>query len=190
MPSWLKLGYHPAAGEDPRYWLELPWISDGPGRLSSRWNRKAPPRIGQIHPPYGPRYQLGDRLVMYLTGPKKCPAILEVTAEPCWDPDRVDREAAPGEGDRWGVLTEVKRVAAPPAQQRPRPAVARCHPGVDCSEGARSACGSAIRGGRASDQALATQAAAADPGCLETSSDRSGQRGGVCAAGGDRRQAG
>ena len=117
--AWLKIGYHAAAGEDARYWHKLPWISDSPGRRSSWWNREARPRTGMSHPPHGPQYRVGDRLVMYLTGPKKCPAILEVSAKPRWDPDRVDRVAAPGEGDRWGVLTEVKAVAAVPLSKAP-----------------------------------------------------------------------
>jgi hypothetical protein len=59
---------------------------------------------------------------MYLTGPKKCPAILEVVREPYWDPDRVDREGGePAEGDRWGVVTEVRGVAALPIDQAPAP---------------------------------------------------------------------
>lgn len=46
--------------------------------------------------------------MVYVTGLGRCPAILEVTAEPTWDPMRVDEEANPGEGDVWGVVTEVE----------------------------------------------------------------------------------
>lgn len=113
MQHWLKLGYHTGARENESYWRDLPWVSDGPGRRSERWNQRATPQVGEVHPAFGPRYEVGDRLVMYLTGPKKCPAILEVTRDPHWDPDRVDREgAATAEGDRWGVVTEVAAVSA------------------------------------------------------------------------------
>jgi hypothetical protein len=47
-------------------------------------------------------------LVIYITKRGKCPAILEVTGAPHWDPDRIDRDDRPGEGDRWGVVTPVR----------------------------------------------------------------------------------
>lgn len=49
-------------------------------------------------------------LVMYLTGVRVCPAILEVIEPPRWDPDEVD-DAWPGAGDRWGVVTPVRCIA-------------------------------------------------------------------------------
>lgn len=65
-----------------------------------------------MYPPYGPRYKVGDRLVVYITGAGVCPAILEVTGEPRWDPDHHDREGKRGEGDQWGVITPVRGVHA------------------------------------------------------------------------------
>jgi hypothetical protein len=47
-----------------------------------------------------------------VTSVGRCPAIFEVTVEPRWNPGRVDREARRGEGDRWGVLTEVRGLYA------------------------------------------------------------------------------
>lgn len=121
MASWLKLGYFTDAFEAD-YWLGRRWVSDGPGRASSRWGNGRRPRRGQKYPPFGPQYKIGDRLVIYVTGRGLCPAILEVTAEPQWDPDRVDDEAKQGDGETWGVLTEVQVVysvgldKAPPLQ--------------------------------------------------------------------------
>lgn len=113
MSAWLKLGYHTEARSDQRYWENVSWVSDSPGRSSGRWKTRPRPQIGTSRPPHGPRYEAGDQLVMYLTGPRRCPAILEVTHAPIWDPDRVDRESgSPGDGDQWGVLTEVVALAS------------------------------------------------------------------------------
>ncbi len=108
MRYWLKLGYFgEAVGEgDAAYWMRRAWVSDSPGRRSSRWEHRPRPRRGDTYPPYGPRYAIGDHLVIYVKG-HGCPAILRVAAPPQWDPGRVDREATRGEGDRWGVVTEV-----------------------------------------------------------------------------------
>lgn len=111
MATWLKLGYYNERRDNASYWKEATWISDSPGRSSSRWKSRPRPRKGTAHPPYGPHYAVGDHLVMYLTGVNKCPAILEVTEEPRWDPDAVD-QAWGGEGDRWGVVTSVRVVGA------------------------------------------------------------------------------
>lgn len=120
MAFWLKLGYFTGARDDPRYWLnEVPWVSDSPGRDSPRWAGRPRPRRGTIYPPFGPRYEVGDRLVMYLTGVALCPAILEVTGQPRWDPARVDREATIGEGNTWDVVTEVRAVYGVPLSQAP-----------------------------------------------------------------------
>jgi hypothetical protein len=109
MAFWLKLGYFTAAQEgESGYWLERRWVSDGPGRKSPRWASRPAPAVGDSHPPFGPRYEVGDRLVVYVTGLGVCPAILEVTALPRWDPDWVEVEGGMGEGDQWGVVTDVK----------------------------------------------------------------------------------
>jgi hypothetical protein len=55
---------------------------------------------------------------MYLVEPQCCPAILEVSGVPVWDPDRVD-EAAVGHGDRWGVVTPTEYVGAVELDQAP-----------------------------------------------------------------------
>jgi hypothetical protein len=87
MASWLKRGYFTAAPEaDPNYWLERTWVSDSPGRASPRWRQRPRPRTGKVYPPFGPRYRVGDRLVVYITGRGVCPAILEVVGEPTWNP--------------------------------------------------------------------------------------------------------
>lgn len=120
MRYWLKLGYFTeAVGEgEAAYWIDRQWVSDGPGRRSSRWEVRPRPRRGQTYPPYGPQYAVDDRLVVYVKG-HGCPAILRATAEPHWDPGRVDREAAHGEGDRWGVVTEVEALHAVALSEAP-----------------------------------------------------------------------
>jgi hypothetical protein len=106
---WLKLGYFTAAQEGKSdYWMGRTWVSDGPGRKSPRWNQRQAPKRGELHPPFGPQYEIGDRLVVYVTGRGVCQAILEVEAEPRWDPEWVDDNGAEGEGDQWGVVTDVQ----------------------------------------------------------------------------------
>lgn len=118
MAYWLKLGYFKDVDTSPDYWRGISWVSDSPGRNSPRWKQRRRPRLGDRHPPFGPRYAIGDRLVMYLTGVKKCPAILEVVEEPRWDPNTVD-EANPNEGDSWGVVTPVAFVSATTINRAP-----------------------------------------------------------------------
>lgn len=109
MAYWLKLGYFTDAQEGrPDYWLGRTWVSDGPGRNSPRWSKRPTPAPGDVSPPFGPRYEVGDRLVVYVTGRELCPAILEVKAKPRWDPQWVEEKGGPGEGDQWGVVTDVK----------------------------------------------------------------------------------
>jgi hypothetical protein len=109
LTSWLKIGYFTASQEAaPDYWLKRTWVSDGPGRSSSRWRTHDKPRRGQTYPPFGPQYEVGDLLVIYITKRGVCPAILEVVSEPRWDPAWVDTESERGEGKRWGVVTEVQ----------------------------------------------------------------------------------
>ena len=112
MSAWIKVGYFTDSQEaSPDYWLGRTWVSDSPGRASSRWRTRDRPSQDQEYPPFGPQYEVGDRLVVYITERGRCPAILEVTAAPRWDPDWVDAEH-PGEGDRWGVVTEVEGVSS------------------------------------------------------------------------------
>lgn len=119
MTSWLKLGYFADVEDDPAYWRAVDWVSDSPGRTSPRWRVRPVPTVRSLYPAYGPQYEIGDRLVMYLTVLGRCPAILEVTAEPRWDPDRVDAEAGLGEGDQWGVVTEVAFVTSTALSRAP-----------------------------------------------------------------------
>lgn len=120
LASWLKLGYFTDAVEaEGDYWLRRQWVSDGPGRSSPRWRKRPKPSRGRKYPPFGPAYEVGDRLVIYVTGLGRCPAILEVTAEPEWDPGRVDAEARQGDGNQWGVITKVKGVQSVALDQAP-----------------------------------------------------------------------
>lgn len=109
MAYWLKIGYFTEAQEAARdFWLQRTWVSDSPGRSSPWWKRFERPRRGDLYPPHGPQYEVGDRLVVYITEKGVCPAILEVVAEPRWDPGLVDRESGKDEGTEWGVVTDVR----------------------------------------------------------------------------------
>jgi hypothetical protein len=59
-----------------------------------------------------PGYQIGDQLFLYSVHDRVCPARFRVTAEPVYDPKRINREGRRGDGRRWGWLTEVKLLAA------------------------------------------------------------------------------
>lgn len=107
MTNWLKIGYFTNAREDAAYWLDRSWISDSPGRVSPWWDHHPRPAVGDVYPPRGPQYEVGDHLVIYLTGSQRCVAIMRVSDEPEWNPGWVDDHAIAGEGDRWGVITEV-----------------------------------------------------------------------------------
>jgi hypothetical protein len=117
MGWWLKLVHWTDSREDAAYWREAPWITDAPGNASSLWSDKPRPELNQVLPPHGPRYATGDKLVICIANAhgcppelvRRCPAILEVTDPPRWDPALVDREGSrPHEGDRWGVVTAVR----------------------------------------------------------------------------------
>ncbi len=110
MAYWLKIGYFTDSEEAARdYWLKRTWVSDSPGRASPWWKTFDKPRKGQTYPPHGPQYEVGDRLVVYITDRGICPAILEVVAEPRWDPGWVDAESSGRkEGTEWGVVTDVR----------------------------------------------------------------------------------
>lgn len=109
MAYWLKIGYFTDSQEAaPDYWLNRTWVSDSPGRVSPWWSKYERPRKGTVYPPHGPQYEVGDRLVVYITEKGVCPAILEVVAEPRWDPGWVDAESGRGEGREWGVVTDVR----------------------------------------------------------------------------------
>jgi len=117
MGWWLKLVHWTDSREDASYWREAPWVTDAPGNTSSLWNKRPRPALHEVLPAHGPRYAVGDTLVVCITNARGCPpelvrkvpAILEVTEEPRWDPPLVDREGyRPHEGDRWGVVTAVR----------------------------------------------------------------------------------
>lgn len=119
MAYWLKLAYASDKRESRSDLLSTRTVSDGPGRASPRWEQRPEPTSGTTHPPYGPKYRVGDRLVLYLTGAEVCPAIFEVTQEPLWDPSRVDREGKAGDSDKWGVVTAVSGIAAVDSDRAP-----------------------------------------------------------------------
>jgi hypothetical protein len=121
MAYWLKIGYFTDSQEAaPNYWLERTWVSDSPGRVSPWWKKYERPRKGTLYPPHGPRYRIGDRLVVYITEKGVCPAILEVVADPRWDPGWVDAQSGRGEGREWGVVTDVSGLWSVSVDDAPR----------------------------------------------------------------------
>jgi len=113
---WLKRVYWTDEREDAGYWRRVGLITDPPGRLSKQLKGRQGPRIGEERPRYGPQYEEGDLLLVCIAGSpgcppelvRRCPAILEVTGVPRWDPDSVDDGGPrPKEGDQWGMVTEV-----------------------------------------------------------------------------------
>lgn len=99
---WLKIMYDLPGRHPASHWRSGSWVSD-------RHTFSADGR-----PARRPTYEIGDHLVVYLTGGTRqaCPAILSVTREPVFDPNRVAREGRPGDEERWGWLTETEGVRA------------------------------------------------------------------------------
>lgn len=90
--------HHRPEREAVEYWRDIRFVSDAHSM------KNAEPKLR-------PSYRVGDLLVIYLSGTKRCPAIVRVTATAEFDPARVDREARPGDGRRWGWVTDVEPVA-------------------------------------------------------------------------------
>lgn len=99
---WLKIMYDERGRSSASHWSDGRWVSD---RHTFSADGRA---LGR------PTYEIGDHLVAYVSGTRRsaCPAILKVTAEPVLDPERVRREAQPGDEERWAWLTEVETVRA------------------------------------------------------------------------------
>lgn len=110
MTYWLKKGYfNREPGESfVGYWDRRGWVNDGPGVESEFWRHREPPEVGDEYPFSGPKYELGDRLVIHVRG-IGCVAVAEVTGLPRWDPEAV---AAAGTSDesRWAVVTPIQEV--------------------------------------------------------------------------------
>jgi hypothetical protein len=114
MAWWLKRMYMRDNRADRAYWEKLDWVSDRPGRVYPRRKGRSLPREGDVRPPWAPKYEIGDILVIALVGDYtgRCPAIVRVEREPRWEPSFVDQYgSASDEGDRWGVVTNVSKVA-------------------------------------------------------------------------------
>jgi len=95
---WLKIMHHRPEREQPRNWRGDFWISDV---------HRLRPSDGK--PTLKPSYQIGDRLVIYLSreGRRACPAIVRVTQLPRFDPGLVRQEGWPGDDNSWAWVTEV-----------------------------------------------------------------------------------
>lgn len=99
MRHWLKSVYNSGDRSRAKDWRTLTWISDHHRQRGGRVTHR-------------PGYQIGDQLFLYSVHDRVCPARFRVTAEPVYDPKRVNREGRRGDGRRWGWLTEVKLLAA------------------------------------------------------------------------------
>lgn len=105
----------PKRRESGGYWLKIMYAA--PGRIpGSHWRGES--WVSDRHtlasdgrPLRRPSYEIGDHLVVYLTRGERaaCPAILKVTKEAVFDPNRVRREGRPGD-ERWGWVTNVQGV--------------------------------------------------------------------------------
>lgn len=122
MTLWLKQMYMRDGNRDRDYWENLNWVSDSPGRSFRQWSYRGVPYRGEARPPWGPKYEIGDLLVVALTSRRKdywkgdsirCPAILRVESVPCWEPERVEEESDdPDESHVRAVVTIVSNVHA------------------------------------------------------------------------------
>lgn len=66
-----------------------------------------------------PSFVPGDLLVVYAVGPRRCPAILQVTDETRFDRSLVAREASPEDAERWGWVTPVRPLRQVPVRRAP-----------------------------------------------------------------------
>jgi hypothetical protein len=60
-----------------------------------------------------PRYRPGDLVVIYLSGTRRCPAVVRITGTASFEPQRVEDSAQTRAGDsgRWGWVTDVEPIA-------------------------------------------------------------------------------
>ncbi len=95
---WVKANYY-RRNADGRGWWHRGWISD--------WRKAS--------------YREGDLILLYLgaafDGPRCCPAIVRVTAEPRHDPDFVAENGDPEAQDRWPFVTEIECVFEVPIER-------------------------------------------------------------------------
>ena len=106
MGYWLKLIYNTNRLRDADGWRVLTWVSDHH-------------RGTRANPKQRPQYELGDEIVVYSVYDGVCPARLRVTKQAVFDPDRVDRLGHPGDGRRWGWLTETEVIAVADVDRSP-----------------------------------------------------------------------
>lgn len=100
MAYWLKSIYNRDKRSEAGDWRSMTWVSDG-----HRWSKSG-------NPTFRPSYKVGDELLVYSIWDAVCPARFRVTVEPQFLPKRVSREGFPGDGRRWGWLTEVEYVGS------------------------------------------------------------------------------
>lgn len=107
---WLKIMHHRPYREETRQWRGDFWISD-----VHRLRDDGKPLLR-------PNYQVGDRLVIYLSreGRRACPAIVRVTSLPRFDPDLVRQEGWPGDDESWAWVTEVTGERVVPIGSAPK----------------------------------------------------------------------
>jgi hypothetical protein len=91
-----------------RYWQEIAFIND------PHFLRNGDPRNR-------PSYRPGDLVVVYLSGTRRCPAVVRVTGTASFEPEQVERSAQTraGDSERWGWVTEVEPIAHQPLVAAP-----------------------------------------------------------------------
>jgi hypothetical protein len=107
---WLKIMYGTPERARFSHWRGRFWVSD---RHTFRESDGEP--LGR------PTYRVGDHLVVYLSREERraCPAVVRVLEPPVFDIERVRREGALGDEERWGWVTQVEGVSAVPLSRAP-----------------------------------------------------------------------
>jgi PLD-like domain len=97
---WMKMLYHHPRRDQPDWWRQVPWVSDG---------RPPPSPQNLVN---GPSYEVGDLLLLYLVEVggdiRCCPAIAEVQSRPRHDPEFVRDNGFPGDEEQWPWVTDVE----------------------------------------------------------------------------------
>ncbi len=104
--NWMKALHDRPERRADDFWRNLRWVSD------SHYLKHGEPMLR-------PSYRVNDLIVLYLSGIRRCPAIARVEATADFDPERVERGARPGDGQRWGWVTEIEVLAFCPVDQVP-----------------------------------------------------------------------
>lgn len=94
---WAKAFFNTPQLDDPEWWRTNKRVNDGPPENRS-----------------GPKYEIGDRLLIYVKTVQVCTAIYEVTQRAEYLPEESNRFIPEDERGRWPWLTRVKHIVSVP----------------------------------------------------------------------------